>query len=198
MGNTDPNKTKAGNKYEVKPQYEELSKQPISRWKSSVRDHRGPSAHHNAVETLESGSHHSDDSVGLFGHDSTVGQSQRAQLLRGRSIPPPPPPILPRGRRAPRAAVYRDRTCSDRRAEEILFVSNSSVLLVQADEGFVLPVVDLIRRSTVAYLLKCRFPCEIGRSQAPRRQRVPGFSGFSAGRGFDPAGGAPEVDRVFQ
>ncbi|KZV17883.1 hypothetical protein F511_02730 [Dorcoceras hygrometricum] len=25
MGNTDPNKTKAGNKYEVKPQYEELS-----------------------------------------------------------------------------------------------------------------------------------------------------------------------------
>ncbi|KZV28196.1 hypothetical protein F511_24454 [Dorcoceras hygrometricum] len=27
MGNTDPNKTKAGNKYEVKPQYEELSKQ---------------------------------------------------------------------------------------------------------------------------------------------------------------------------
>ncbi|KZV23103.1 hypothetical protein F511_06627 [Dorcoceras hygrometricum] len=27
MGNTDPNKTKVGNKYEVKPQYEELSKQ---------------------------------------------------------------------------------------------------------------------------------------------------------------------------
>ncbi|KZV38937.1 hypothetical protein F511_17013 [Dorcoceras hygrometricum] len=27
MGNVDPNKTKAGNKYEVKPQYEELSKQ---------------------------------------------------------------------------------------------------------------------------------------------------------------------------
>ncbi|KZV17248.1 hypothetical protein F511_24040 [Dorcoceras hygrometricum] len=27
MGNTDPNKAKAGNKYEVKPQYEELSKQ---------------------------------------------------------------------------------------------------------------------------------------------------------------------------
>ncbi|KZV34085.1 hypothetical protein F511_05767 [Dorcoceras hygrometricum] len=27
MGNTDPNKTKAGNEYEVKPQYEELSKQ---------------------------------------------------------------------------------------------------------------------------------------------------------------------------
>ncbi|KZV20364.1 scopoletin glucosyltransferase [Dorcoceras hygrometricum] len=27
MGNTDPNKTKVGNKYEVKPHYEELSKQ---------------------------------------------------------------------------------------------------------------------------------------------------------------------------
>ncbi|KZV51436.1 hypothetical protein F511_20816 [Dorcoceras hygrometricum] len=26
MGNTDPNNTKAGNKYEVKPQYEKLSK----------------------------------------------------------------------------------------------------------------------------------------------------------------------------
>ncbi|KZV06556.1 hypothetical protein F511_45962 [Dorcoceras hygrometricum] len=33
------------------------------------------------------------------------------------------------------------------------------------------PVVDLIRRSTAAYLLKCRFPCETGRSQAPRRQQ---------------------------
>ncbi|KZV48439.1 mediator-associated protein 1-like [Dorcoceras hygrometricum] len=88
MGNTDPNKTKAGNKYEVKPQYEELSKQinmqhainqcyecmravkgsqsarpveqpanhimsplyhGLSTGKSSVRDHRGPSAHHSSV-----------------------------------------------------------------------------------------------------------------------------------------------------
>ncbi|KZV17279.1 hypothetical protein F511_27531 [Dorcoceras hygrometricum] len=31
MGNTDPNKTKAGNKYEVKPQYEELSKQILNK-----------------------------------------------------------------------------------------------------------------------------------------------------------------------
>ncbi|KZV43509.1 hypothetical protein F511_19053 [Dorcoceras hygrometricum] len=59
---------------QIKPLYHT---QPISRWKSSVRDHRGPSAHHSSVETLESGSRHSDDSVGLFGHDSTVGQSQR-------------------------------------------------------------------------------------------------------------------------
>ncbi|KZV28659.1 hypothetical protein F511_05786 [Dorcoceras hygrometricum] len=64
-----------------------------------------------------------------------------------------------------------DRTCFDHRAEEIPFLSNSSVLLVQANEGFVLPVMDLIRRSTAAYLLKCRFPCETGRSQAPRRQQ---------------------------
>ncbi|KZV31224.1 hypothetical protein F511_09418 [Dorcoceras hygrometricum] len=44
----------------------------------------------------------------------------------------------------PHAPPPRDRTCFDHRDEEIPFVSNSSVLLVQADEGFVLPVVDLI------------------------------------------------------
>ncbi|KZV52325.1 hypothetical protein F511_38142 [Dorcoceras hygrometricum] len=89
MGNTDPNNTKQENKYEVKPQYKELSKQlimqhaiidamkcmraikdrisipvyqlaiisvkpiyhaqPISRWKSSVCDHRSPSDHHSSV-----------------------------------------------------------------------------------------------------------------------------------------------------
>ncbi|KZV40348.1 RING finger and CHY zinc finger domain-containing protein 1-like [Dorcoceras hygrometricum] len=81
----------------------------------------------------------------------------------GSSIDHQPPPVT---------AAYRDRTCSDRRVGEIPFVSNSSVLLVQADEGFVLPVVDLIRRSTAAYLLKCRFPCETGQSQAPRRQQA--------------------------
>ncbi|KZV28160.1 hypothetical protein F511_10174 [Dorcoceras hygrometricum] len=37
--------------------------------------------------------------------------------------------------------------------------------------------------------LKCQFPREIGRSQAPRRQQ--GNPGFTAGRGFNPAGGAP-------
>ncbi|KZV39650.1 hypothetical protein F511_30456 [Dorcoceras hygrometricum] len=83
----------------------------------------------------------------------------------------------------------RDRTCFDHRDEEIPFVSNSSVHLVQADKGFVVPVLDLIRRSTAAYLLKCRFPCETGRSQAPRRQQ--GFPGFLAGRGDDPTGGVP-------
>ncbi|KZV49718.1 hypothetical protein F511_33127 [Dorcoceras hygrometricum] len=33
------------------------------------------------------------------------------------------------------------------------------------------PVVDLIGESTAAYSLKCRFSCETGRSQAPRRQQ---------------------------
>ncbi|KZV18069.1 Methylmalonate-semialdehyde dehydrogenase [Dorcoceras hygrometricum] len=48
---------------------------------------------------------------------------------------------------------------------------NPSDLLVQIDGGIAFPVVDLIRRSTAVYLLKCRFPCETGQSQAPRRQQ---------------------------
>ncbi|KZV13824.1 tyrosyl-DNA phosphodiesterase 1-like [Dorcoceras hygrometricum] len=39
----------------------------------------------------------------------------------------------------------RDRTCSNRRVEDILFVPNSSGLLVQADEGVAFLVVDLIK-----------------------------------------------------
>ncbi|KZV20812.1 Chorismate mutase 1 [Dorcoceras hygrometricum] len=49
----------------------------LSTGKSSVRDHRGPSAHHSSVVDTRSGSHRSDDSVGLFGHDQSVDQSQR-------------------------------------------------------------------------------------------------------------------------
>ncbi|KZV44684.1 hypothetical protein F511_27953 [Dorcoceras hygrometricum] len=102
----------------------------------------------------------------------------RTTLVQTFQVPPPhllfpsPSDVASRvARRRPRTAVPCYRICSDRRAEEISFVPNSSVLLVQAEEGFVLPIVDLIRRSTSAYLLKCRFPCEIGRSQAPRRQQ---------------------------
>ncbi|KZV29994.1 hypothetical protein F511_27988 [Dorcoceras hygrometricum] len=40
-------------------------------------------------------------------------------------------------------------------------MSNSSVLLVQANEGFMLPIVDLIRRSTAAYLLSAGFPMKL-------------------------------------
>ncbi|KZV53033.1 hypothetical protein F511_31404 [Dorcoceras hygrometricum] len=44
----------------------------------------------------------------------------------------------------PSAASCRDRTCSDQLDEEFPSVLNSSVLLVQADEGVLNPVVDLI------------------------------------------------------
>ncbi|KZV24840.1 hypothetical protein F511_14723 [Dorcoceras hygrometricum] len=53
-------------------------------------------------------------------------------------------PLLTRRRRLPHATALLHRTCSDHCNEEIPFVSNSSVLLVQTNEGFVLPVVDLI------------------------------------------------------
>ncbi|KZV49932.1 hypothetical protein F511_20690 [Dorcoceras hygrometricum] len=48
-------------------------------------------------------------------------------------------------------------------------------------------VIGLVSITTTS--LKCRFPRETGRSQAPRRQQ--GFPGYSAGRGVDPAGGSP-------
>ncbi|KZV52676.1 hypothetical protein F511_21056 [Dorcoceras hygrometricum] len=41
----------------------------------------------------------------------------------------------------------------------------------QTDEGIKISIVDRIRRTTTALPLKCRFPREIGRSQAPRRQQ---------------------------
>ncbi|KZV50595.1 F-box/kelch-repeat protein-like [Dorcoceras hygrometricum] len=90
-----------------------------------------------------------------------VGRRPPSLLFTSRPPPSHAPPCRP----------LRDRTCSDHLVEEIPFVQNLSALLVQTDEGAVHPVVDLIRRSIVAYLLKCRFPCETGRSQAPRRQQ---------------------------
>ncbi|KZV46558.1 hypothetical protein F511_42457 [Dorcoceras hygrometricum] len=56
------------------------------------------------------------------------------------------------------ASSCRDRTCSDQLFEEFPSVPNSSVLLVQANEGIVFPVVDLIRRSTATYIGRARFP----------------------------------------
>ncbi|KZT76786.1 hypothetical protein F511_46189 [Dorcoceras hygrometricum] len=55
---------------------------------------------------------------------------------------------------SPPAAVrfLRGWICSDHVDEEVSFVKNSSDLLVQTDEGGVIPVVDRIRRSTAAYL----------------------------------------------
>ncbi|KZV40357.1 hypothetical protein F511_01679 [Dorcoceras hygrometricum] len=119
---------KQENEYEVKPQYEELSKQLIMQnaiinamkcmraikdrisrpvyqlanhlspasiprtvyqpGKSSVRDLQSPSAHHSSVvfRHNQSVGHHSDDSVGIFRHDASVGQSQRGSQSGHQSI----------------------------------------------------------------------------------------------------------------
>ncbi|KZV35594.1 pentatricopeptide repeat-containing protein mitochondrial-like [Dorcoceras hygrometricum] len=47
----------------------------------------------------------------------------------------------------------------------------SSGLLVQADEGTLLPVMDLIRRNLPPPTVKSQSPCDSGWSQAPRRQQ---------------------------
>ncbi|KZV46648.1 hypothetical protein F511_38722 [Dorcoceras hygrometricum] len=47
-------------------------------------------------------------------------------------------------------------------------------LLVQADEGVVFSVVDLIKEDLPPPTLKSQIPCESGWSQAPRRQQDPG------------------------
>ncbi|KZV54637.1 cyclic nucleotide-gated ion channel 1-like [Dorcoceras hygrometricum] len=92
-----------------------------------------------------------------------------------------------------------DRTCFDHCDEVTPSMDKSISLVVQADRrnrdsgrgpdwriyrrlqfevpissligGIVIPVVDRIGGSTAAYSLKCRFPRETGRSQAPRRQQ---------------------------
>ncbi|KZV29436.1 helicase domain-containing family protein [Dorcoceras hygrometricum] len=61
-------------------------------------------------------------------------------LITSRRRPPP----LRRRQPPPSAASFRDRTCSVQFDEEFPSVLNSSVLLVQADEGVLIPVVDLI------------------------------------------------------
>ncbi|KZV17559.1 hypothetical protein F511_37255 [Dorcoceras hygrometricum] len=72
---------------------------------------------------------------------------------------------------APPSRRRRDWTCSDHRVEEISFVPNSSGLLVQADEGVVFPVVDLIKEDLPPPTLKSQIPYEFGWSQAPSRQQ---------------------------
>ncbi|KZV44576.1 hypothetical protein F511_11262 [Dorcoceras hygrometricum] len=101
--------------------------------------------------------------------------ARRFNMIRW-ATPKQPPTSSPLGRtHAPPSATHAPpplrRTSSGHRAEEIPSVVNLSDLLVQTDKIIVIPVVDLIRRSTAAYLLMCRFPCETGRSQAPRRRQ---------------------------
>ncbi|KZV49634.1 G-type lectin S-receptor-like serine/threonine-protein kinase [Dorcoceras hygrometricum] len=85
--------------------------------------------------------------------------------------PPPSPPKTSRSPPPPPRRRRRDRTCSDRRVEEIPFVPNSSGLLVQADEGVMFPIMDLIKEDLSPPTVKSQIPCEFGWSQAPRRQQ---------------------------
>ncbi|KZV49935.1 hypothetical protein F511_20693 [Dorcoceras hygrometricum] len=62
---------------------------------------------------------------------SAAPSSPLPHAAAGRHQAPPPPPLR--------------RTCSGHHAEEFPSVLNSSGLLVQADEGVLIPVVDLIR-----------------------------------------------------
>ncbi|KZV33790.1 hypothetical protein F511_16396 [Dorcoceras hygrometricum] len=100
------------------------------------------------------------------------GRSQAPRRQQACAAPPLQTPSRPpRHRRAAVVRLLRDRTCSDHVDEEIPSMANSSVLLVQTDEGLVFPVMDLIKENLPPPTLKCRIPCESGRSQAPRRQQ---------------------------
>ncbi|KZV56740.1 hypothetical protein F511_39705 [Dorcoceras hygrometricum] len=57
----------------------------------------------------------------------------------------------------------------------------SSGLLVQADEGVSLPVVDLIRLNLPPPTEKRQSPCDSGWSQAPVASKAPGSDYFSNG-----------------
>ncbi|KZV57253.1 SET domain protein 2 isoform 1 [Dorcoceras hygrometricum] len=110
------------------------------------------------------------DLIGIYGFKRTV-------LLPRPTRPPPflsskasrrrPPP---KRRRPPPPHV--DRTCSDHHFEKFPFVLISSGLLVQADEGTLLPVVDLIRRNLPPPTVKIQSLCDSGWSQAPVASEV--------------------------
>ncbi|KZV30867.1 acyl-CoA dehydrogenase-related protein [Dorcoceras hygrometricum] len=98
-----------------------------------------------------------------------------------------PPPLLSTYAAAA-AARLRRKIVSEQFDEENPFVLISSVLIVQADEGFSFLVVDRIgdiyrnlprRADVIVTTVGARHKCQQG------------FPGFTAGRGFDPAGGAP-------
>ncbi|KZV57148.1 hypothetical protein F511_40812 [Dorcoceras hygrometricum] len=73
--------------------------------------------------------------------------SRRFTMIRWPPLPSP----TPLSAAATKRRRLRGRTCSDHLVEEIPFVTNSSALLVQIDEGDVFPVVDRIRRCTTTY-----------------------------------------------
>ncbi|KZV54746.1 hypothetical protein F511_41578 [Dorcoceras hygrometricum] len=70
--------------------------------------------------------------------------------------------------------IGKSRVATDPIAMHTSWRSNSDIasLLVQADEGTLLLVVDLIRRNLPPPTVKSQSPCDSGWSQAPRRQQV--------------------------
>ncbi|KZV43866.1 acyl-CoA dehydrogenase-related protein [Dorcoceras hygrometricum] len=84
--------------------------------------------------------------------------------------------------------------CSGQLFEEFPSVLISSGLLVQADEGTLLPVVDLIRRNLPPPTVKSQSPCDSGWSHAPvASKNRPG--GGSASRGGSFGGSSRRDDR---
>ncbi|KZT76950.1 hypothetical protein F511_46026 [Dorcoceras hygrometricum] len=84
------------------------------------------------------------------GHNShTLYLALAAPLSTSTSRPPCAAAHLPQ----PASVRFlRGWTCSDHVNEEFPFVTNSSALIVQTNEGGMIPIMDRIRRSTAAYL----------------------------------------------
>ncbi|KZV53496.1 hypothetical protein F511_43478 [Dorcoceras hygrometricum] len=85
------------------------------------------------------------DLIGIYGFKGPYCTLTTTNWFLQSSLsaaPSPPKPHAAVGRRPPPPHV--DRTCSDHRFEEFLSVLISSGLLVQAEEGTLLPIVDLI------------------------------------------------------
>ncbi|KZV25630.1 hypothetical protein F511_27711 [Dorcoceras hygrometricum] len=117
------------------------------------------------------------DLIGIYGLKGPYSLT----LRHGRPSPSPPtPPPLPSLPAVGRRPSLIDRTCSDQFFEENPSVLISSGLLVQADEGVSLLIVDLIDESTAAY----------------REEPVFFGSGSGSGGGFcGQCGGKPETSQ---
>ncbi|KZV43891.1 hypothetical protein F511_33948 [Dorcoceras hygrometricum] len=133
------------------------------------------------------------DELPHLGRLGTLGRWDSLLMKDGRglrntyshSLPRPtrPPPFLsskasrrrPSPKRSCSSPPHVDRTCSDHHFEEFPSVPISSGLLVQADEGTLLPVKDLIRRNLPPPTVKSQSPCDSGWSQAPVASKALNF-----------------------
>ncbi|KZV41251.1 nucleoprotein TPR [Dorcoceras hygrometricum] len=92
------------------------------------------------------------DLIGIYGLKGPYYYTHPNPTLNSRPPLPPLPKAAAAGlHRRPPSPPLIDRTCSDQFFEENPSVLISSGLLVQADEGVSLPVMDLIDESTAAY-----------------------------------------------